>query len=96
MTVTTQAGEQRRITYVWLFLSVITVVSWWVGHLGGGGAQVGASVPITVVVLALAVLKSRLIIGHFMEVRTAPAWLRIGTDVWLAVLWGAVLVIYLW
>jgi hypothetical protein len=30
-----------------------------------------------------------------MEVRTAPAWLRMATDAWLVVLWGAVLAIYL-
>jgi hypothetical protein len=37
-----------------------------------------------------------LIIRHFMEVRTAPRWLRLSTDGWLVALWGAVLVIYLW
>jgi hypothetical protein len=31
-----------------------------------------------------------------MEVRTAPVWLRLATDAWLVVLWGAVLTIYLW
>lgn len=81
----------RRITYVWVILCAVTVLSWWLGH----GAAV-ASVPITVSVIALAVIKCRLIIREFMEVRTAPAWLRIGTDAWLATLSAAVLVIYLW
>ncbi|MGV0745907.1 cytochrome C oxidase subunit IV family protein [Mycolicibacterium sp. XJ870] len=93
---TSPATEQRRITYVWLFLSVITVLSWWTSHLSTDSGELSPSVPITVAVLALAAVKCRLVIGHFMEVRTAPAWLRIATDVWLAVLWGAVLVIYLW
>jgi hypothetical protein len=55
-----------------------------------------ASVPITVVILAMVLIKSRLIIREFMEVRTAPAWLRAGTDAWLVVMFGAVLAIYLW
>lgn len=81
----------RRITVVWAILCVVTVVSWWLGH----GASV-ISVPITLSVVALAVIKCRLIIREFMEVRTAPAWLRVGTDAWLAALSATVLVIYLW
>jgi hypothetical protein len=52
-------------------------------------------VPITVGVLAIGLVKARLIIRHFMEVRTAPMWLRRFTDVWLIVLWGTILTIYL-
>ena len=55
-----------------------------------------ASVPITVAVLAMVFIKARLIIGYFMEVRTAPVWLRLATDAWLIVLWGTILAIYLW
>ncbi len=52
--------------------------------------------PITAVVLTLALVKSRLIIRYFMEVRTAPPrWLRSATDAWLVVLFGAAFVIYL-
>ena len=53
-------------------------------------------VALTIAVLAMAFIKARLIIGYFMEVRTAPSWLRAATDAWLVVLWGAVLAIYLW
>ncbi|HTM84429.1 MAG TPA: prokaryotic cytochrome C oxidase subunit IV family protein, partial [Mycobacterium sp.] len=38
---------------------------------------------------------ARLIIRNFMEVRSAPVWLRRATDAWLVVLWTTVLVIYL-
>jgi hypothetical protein len=76
---------KNRLTVVWLVLAALTVVSWALapGHSAG---PVAASVPI----------KSRLIIREFMEVRSAPAWLRAATDTWLVVLFGAVLVIYLW
>ena len=88
-------GERRTITVVWLALSVITVVSWWLapGHSGG---QAGPSIPITVAAILLGFVKCRLIIRHFMEVRAAPKWLRHSTDAWLVTLWTAVLAIYLW
>ncbi|CAN5559641.1 cytochrome C oxidase subunit IV family protein [soil metagenome] len=85
----------RIVTYVWVALSVITVISWWLGH-GPARGDLVASVPITVAVLTLGLLKSRLIIRYFMEVRTAPIWLRIATDAWLIAFWGAVLGIYLY
>lgn len=54
-----------------------------------------ASPPITVAVVLLGFIKGRLIIQYFMEIRTAPRWLKISTDVWLTVLWAAILGIYL-
>ena len=85
----------RTTTYVWLILSAITVVSWWLapGHHIGHAV---ASVPITVAVFALGFVKGRMIIQYFMEVRTAPRWLKVTTDAWLIVVWGAILAIYLY
>ena len=85
----------RTTTYVWLILSAITVVSWWLapGHPGGHAV---ASVPITVAVVLLGFVKGRMIIRYFMEVRTAPRWLKVTTDAWLIVLWAAILGIYLY
>ena len=83
----------RTITWAWLALVTITIGSWWLAPAHSGTAE--ASVPITAVVLVLALIKSRLIIRHFMEVRTAPRWLKASTDAWLVVLFGAVFVIYL-
>ena len=55
-----------------------------------------ASVPITVAVVLLGFIKGRMIIRYFMEVRTAPRWLKVATDAWLIVLWVAILAIYLY
>lgn len=88
-------GESTRsITLAWLALTAITIASWWLApaHVAG---TVQASTPITAVVLALTFVKCRLIIRHFMEVRTAPAWLKHATDGWLTVLLTTVFVIYL-
>ncbi|BBZ12100.1 cytochrome C oxidase subunit IV family protein [Mycobacterium branderi] len=82
-----------RLTSVWLILSAITIAAWW---LAPGPSHATASVAITIAVLAMALVKVRLVIQQFMEVRTAPGWLKLFTDAWLVVLWGTVLVIYLW
>lgn len=84
-----------RLTRVWLALCALTAVSAFLGpeRTGLGG---GVSTPITAAVLALALVKARLVIRHFMEVRTAPVWLRVVTDGWLAALWGSILALYLW
>lgn len=84
-----------RLTYVWLILSAITIAAWWLGPAHSHGA-LSASLTITVAVLVMALIKARLIIQHFMDVRAAPGWLRLFTDVWLLALWGTVLAIYLW
>lgn len=82
------------ITGTWLVLMAITVLAWWLapGHTRGHAEP---SIPITVAVIALAAVKARLIIRNFMEVRTAPRWLRRATDGWLVVLSATVLAIYL-
>ncbi|WP_438943983.1 cytochrome C oxidase subunit IV family protein [Nocardia blacklockiae] len=88
------ATAARPITLAWVALVVITLGSWWLAPGHSAGAAV-ASVPITVAVVALAFVKSRLIVRYFMEVRRAPVWLRRATDAWLVVLFAAVLGSYL-
>ena len=94
-TVAAESRSARTTTYVWLILSAITVISWWLapGHSGG---HTVASVPITVAVVLLGFVKGRMIIRYFMEVRTAPRWLKITTDAWLVALFAAILGIYLY
>jgi hypothetical protein len=87
--------ETRAVTIVWIVLCAITIGTWWLSPAHSAVAAV-ASVSITVAVVILGFIKSRLIIRHFMEVRTAPRWLRLATDGWLVVLWGGVLAIYLY
>lgn len=85
----------RQVIYVWLALSVLTMLSWWAGPVRAGGSLEPHTM-ITVFVIALAVIKCRLILQYFMEVRSAPAWLKWATDAWLVALWGGVLALYLW
>jgi len=87
--------ESRVTTWVWGALVVITVGAGWLAPAAHTGHITVASLPITVLVLGLALIKSRLIIRYFMEVRTAPRWLKLTTDAWLAALFGAIMVIYI-
>ncbi len=50
----------------------------------------------TYVWILLGFIKGRMIIRYFMEVRTAPRWLKLFTDSWLTILWTGVLAIYLY
>ncbi len=88
-------ANAARTTAVWAGLSAITVVSWFLAPAHHAD-PVAASTPITIGVLVLAVIKTRLIIQEFMEVRTAPLWLKLATDGWLVALFGAIVVIYVW
>ncbi|CDP89959.1 MULTISPECIES: cytochrome C oxidase subunit IV family protein [Mycolicibacterium] len=84
----------KGVTQTWLLLVAITVGSWWLAPAQYSEA-LRASVPITALVLALTLIKSRLIIRQFMEVRTAPRWLKLATDGWLTVLFASIFTIYL-
>lgn len=72
-------------TKVWAFLALISIVSWGIGR--GRGDVYHPDTLITVGVLLIAAIKSRLIIRHFMEVRSAPVWLKWATDGWLLFLY---------
>ena len=67
-------------TYVWAFLTLITIASWWIGRDTGVAYHINAA--ITVSVLLIAFIKSRLVIRYFMEVRFAPSWLQWTCDGW--------------
>jgi hypothetical protein len=86
-------SDAARLTWVWAALSVATLLSWGLSKTHDAPAQ--SSVVVTVGVLVVALVKVRLILRYFMEVGTAPTWLRRVTDGWLIVFGATVLVIYL-
>ena len=87
-------GTVRSITWAWIALMVITIGSWSLAPAHASHA-VQASVPITALVLAMTWVKTRMVFQHFMEVNTAPKWLKYATDGWLTGLLVTVFVIYL-
>ena len=68
------------LTYVWAFLVAITVASWSIGRGHGVAYQIDAA--ITIGVLLIAFVKAQLVIRYFMEVRSAPRWLKRTTYGW--------------
>lgn len=60
---------------VWVILVMSTGLSWWLGF--------GDSHYIWLSILIVALIKVRLIMWYFMEVRHSPAWLKRTCDGWL-------------
>lgn len=84
-----KAGFEKRLLVVWLALSAITLAQLGVGSLDGGGAP-GPSAAIAAGAIGIALVKVRIILREFMEVRHAPVLLGRLTDLWV-VLTGAML-----
>lgn len=79
------------LTYVWAVLTLVTLASW---YLGRSGAEFRINPIVTGSVLLIALIKSRLVLRYFMEVRTAPAWLQRACDGWLIVLFATLFIVY--
>jgi caa(3)-type oxidase subunit IV len=79
------------LTGVWALLSVMTIASWWTGSRSDGRAYA----LVTAGVLLLAMIKSRLVMRYFMEVRYAPRWLRLTCDAWLITVFAMLFALYL-
>jgi apolipoprotein N-acyltransferase len=78
---------------VWLGLSGITLISWWIGSQHDHDAA-RLNAVVTLSVLLIAVIKVRVIMREFMEVRHAPRLLRRFTDAWLVLLFVVLIAIY--
>lgn len=89
---------RNSLTSVWLLLVGITLLSWWLG-VGQSGAinqdpALQFNFALTAGIVLIAVVKTRLVIWHFMEVKHGPVWLRWVCDSWLAVLIITVVALY--
>jgi hypothetical protein len=77
------AGFEKRLVIVWLALSAITLSQLGDGSLDGQEA-LRPNAAITATAIAIALIKVRIILREFMEVRHAPVLLGRLTDHWLA------------
>jgi hypothetical protein len=87
-----QTYPSRRLTYVWVALTVVTMASWLIGRGHGVAYQINAAV--TVGVLVIAAVKALLVFHSFMEVGAAPAWLKRTAYGWVFGLLSLLLVAY--
>jgi hypothetical protein len=70
-----------RIAFVWLGLTAVTLISWWIG--AGGRTDWNPDLGISMAVVVIAVVKARFVLREFMEVGHASRWLRMLSDVWV-------------
>lgn len=83
------AGFEKRLIGVWLALSAITLAQLGIGSVGVR-AGLAPSAALAAGAIGIALIKVRIIIREFMEVRHAPVLLGRLTDLWV-VLTGAML-----
>ena len=76
------AGFEKRLVVVWVALSAITLAQLGVGWLDGRPGP-GPSAAISAGAIGIALVKVRIIIREFMEVRHAPVLLCRLTDLWV-------------
>lgn len=81
----------KRLFVVWLVLVGITLSYLWIDHAVGGGGLPRASTVVTVIAICLALVKVRIIMREFMEVRHAPRLLCHLTDLLVVVMAAALL-----
>lgn len=70
------------LVYTWLLLLAATLGGGWLGAENDSGSH-ASGFSIALAVLAIALLKCRLVIRNYMDVRFAPRWLRLTCDAWL-------------
>jgi len=75
---------EKRLLVVWLTLSGITLGQLALGSLGEVGSRAPNAV-ITTSAIVIALVKVRVIMREFMEVRHAPVLLQRLTDLWVVV-----------
>jgi hypothetical protein len=85
----------KRLLLVWLILCAITLMYIWIDGAADSNGVLMAGTAGTVLAIGLALVKVRIIMREFMEVRHAPRFLRALTDLWIVVMAGALLGTYL-
>lgn len=73
---------QHLLKFALAGLLLLTLLGWWLGHSFDGSWVVAC-------VLALTFVKGQWLIDEFMDLRTAPQWLRWVVSGWLVLVLGA-------
>jgi Prokaryotic Cytochrome C oxidase subunit IV len=89
------SSVNRRLFVVWLILVGITVSYLLIDHSAAQHGIATASTAVTVAAICLALIKVRIIMREFMEVRGAPQALCRITDFWVLLMGAAMLGVYL-
>ena len=84
-----------RLFVVWLILVGITVTYLWIDHTASHDGVPSASTAVTIAAICIALIKVRVIMREFMEVRGAPPLLRRLSDALVLLMGVALLGVYL-
>jgi hypothetical protein len=84
-----------RLFMAWFVLVAITLLYLWIDHSVDKSGVLLASTGVTVAAICLALIKVRIIMREFMEVRNAPRFLCRLTDFWVVLMAVALLGTYL-
>ena len=80
-----------RATLIWIILVVATGMAWGMGH-GLGGTDVRLA---GVVIFGISFVKVRLVIREFMEIRGAPQFMRVVSDLWVVAICARLIGLFL-
>ena len=89
-----ESSNRRRLGLAWLVVVAITAVYLWIDHTAEEGGVATASTAVTVSAIVLAMVKYRIVLREFMDVRHAPLLLRRLTDLLVAVIAVSLLTAY--
>ncbi|MGH9274004.1 MAG: cytochrome C oxidase subunit IV family protein [Acidimicrobiales bacterium] len=90
-----EISDKKRLLVVLLVLVAITVVYLWLDNTADDSGVLVSSVAVTVSAIGLALVKFRIIMREFMDVRHAPPLLRRLTDLVAVVIAVSLLTSYL-
>jgi len=87
-------GFNKRLFVVWLILVGISLAYLWIDHTASHTGLPTASTVVTVGTICMALVKVRIIMREFMEVRHTPRFLMRITDFWVVLMGVAMLGVY--
>lgn len=85
--------HNNRLVIAWVVLAGVTLFAWWIGARHGPG-PLRPDAAVAVSAIAITLIKVRVILREFMDVRSAPPRLKHVTDAWLIIFGGAMLIAY--
>ncbi|MBV9043368.1 MAG: cytochrome C oxidase subunit IV family protein [Acidimicrobiia bacterium] len=89
-----ETSAKKRLLVAWVVVVAITVIYLWIDRSADDRGVLVSSVAVTVAAIGLALVKFRIILGEFMDVRHAPRALRRITDLLVVVIAMALLSAY--
>jgi hypothetical protein len=89
-----KTDTNKRLFIVWLILSGLSLAYLWIDHRAEHHGVPEASAAVSVSAIVIALVKVRIIMREFMEVRHAPQLLRRLTDLWLVIMAAVFLGLY--